>query len=310
MTEYSLAPLAGYTDLPFRRVCRRFGLKVAYTPLIDSGALVYGNKDNPQILARGEDEPWLAVQVLGSRLEDLRKSGQILNQMDFDAVDFNMGCPVRKVLKRCAGAELTRHLDKALDCVKVLREVVTKPFTVKTRILDEVDPEPTVAFCHALEACGVEAIAIHGRLPERIYAGPVAFHVIRAVREALRIPVTANGGIFTLEDARQLQEGTGCERLMVARGALGNPWLFKTLNEQSLYTPSHEEICEVVETQVRDMVRLYGNPGGLVVSRKTILGYLCKWRYPKPLRVKVSSISTTDEFHAFMQEVRASEKRQ
>ena len=305
MTDYALAPMAGYTDLPFRRLCRHFGLKTAYTPLIDSGALVYGNRDNPVILARGEDEPWLAVQVLGSRHEDLRKAALMLDRMPFDAVDFNMGCPVRKVLKRGAGAELTRHADEALTCAKILREQISKPFTVKTRILDETDPEPTVTFCQALEATGVEAIAIHGRLPERIYAGPVAAHVIKAVREALHIPVTANGGIFHLADAQWLGNETGCDRLMVARGAIGNPWLFKELLEQKEYTPSHEEVCAAMEEHVEGMLDLYGRPGGMVVARKIILSYLCKWAYPKKLRAKVNGISTEEDFMPFMAEVRA-----
>ena len=130
---FKLAPLAGYTDLPFRMACREQGVYYAYTALIDSGALVHGNRENDFILKRGEDEPWLGVQLLGSIPEDIRKSAHILKGMDFDTVDFNMGCPMAKVVKRPAGAALVRRENEqlALTCVKILRDIIDKPLTVK-----------------------------------------------------------------------------------------------------------------------------------------------------------------------------------
>ena len=307
MRQYSLAPIAGYTDLPFRRQCRRYGLHYAHTALIDAGALVHGNRENDFILARGQDEPFLAVQLLGSRPDDLRKAAEMLDERDFDAVDFNMGCPVRKILKRGAGAALMQTPEQACECLKIVREAVRhKPLTVKTRILDETDPEPTVRFCQDLEACGIEGLTIHGRLPEKFYSGAVAVDVIKAVRESLKIPVTANGGIFSLADADALAMATGCERLMVARGALGNPWIFRELLQGIPAAPSHGEILEAVESHVREMAEFYCEQSGMILSRKLIQSYLCGRGYRHSLRAKATYLSTLSDFQGFLRELRES----
>lgn len=293
---YILAPLASYSDLPFRQSCRQFGLVFAHTPLLDAGALLHHDSENHDILVRGADEPWLAVQLMGCRPDDLRRAALILNDMDFDALDFNMGCPVRKVIQRNAGAALLKSPELALSCVRTLREVVKKPLTVKTRILSETDPEPTVRFCLALQDCGIDGLTLHGRLAQRIYAGPVAMSVIRAVREALRIPVTANGGIFTAADADALAAGSGCERLMVARGAIGNPWLFRELLQGLPAAPTHDELCAVLLRQVAGMVALYGENRAFLTGRKIILSYLCGRGYRRRLRAQMALVKTMAEF--------------
>ena len=306
MFAFSLAPIAGYTDLPFRRICRRFGLRHAHTALIDAGALVHGNRDNDLILARGEDEDYLAVQLLGSRLDDIRTAAAILAGMDFDAVDFNMGCPVRKILRREAGAALMRSTEHATACLRAIRDAIPdRPLTVKTRILDENDPRPTIDFCLALQDCGIQAITIHGRLASRLYSGPVATGVIRAVREALRIPVIANGGIFSWQDAVSLAEATGCERLMVARGALGNPWLFRELTEQRPVRPSHEEVLAVMREHVGAMLDFYGEASGIILARKIILGYLCGRGYLRSLRAQAVFLASRRDFDEFSRLIEA-----
>lgn len=300
MIRFSLAPIAGYTDLPFRHACRRFGLKYAHTALIDAGALAHGNRENPFILARGGDEDYLAVQLLGSRLDDIKTAALILKDMDFDAVDFNMGCPVKKIIRREAGAALMQFPEKAADCLKVVRDIITdKPLTVKTRILDSEDPEPTLKFCQVLQDCGIQAITIHGRLPAKLYSGPVAANVIRTVRENLRIPVTANGGIFSWQDAAKLAAETGCDSLMVARGALGNPWLFRELANAEPYHPSHAEILSVMRDHVNEMLDFYGEDSGIVVARKIILGYLCGRGYLRSLRAQAVFLKSRREFDDF-----------
>jgi len=305
--QYSLAPIAGYTDLPLRRQCRRYGLHFAHTALIDAGALVHGNRENDFILARGQDEPYLAVQLLGSRPDDLRKAAEMLDSRDFEAVDFNMGCPVRKILKRGAGAALMQTPEQACECLKIVRDAIRhKPLTVKTRILDESDPEPTVRFCQMLEACGIDGLTIHGRLPEKFYSGPVAVGIIKVVRENLKIPVTANGGIFSKADADALALATGCDRLMVARGALGNPWIFRELLQGQPAPPSHEEILEAVGSHVNEMVEFYGEQSGMILSRKLIQSYLCGRGYRHSLRAQATYLATVADFRAFLRDLAAS----
>lgn len=302
-----LAPLAGYTDLPFRNACRRQGLHLAYTALIDAGALVYGNDENEAILMRGADEPWLGVQLLGSKLELIEKAAPMLGERDYDEFNFNMGCPVKKVVQRGSGAALLRQTELALSCVRLLRRLWHgRHFTVKLRILHEHDPEPTVRFCRQLQDEGVEKITIHGRLASKIYSGPVATDVISAVRDNVTIPVIANGGIFSYADACALSEATGCRQVMVARGAIGNPWLFKELlTGEPGAGPSHEELCQTIEEHIRTMLPIYGERPALVAGRKIILGYLSGRGYHRALKLQAGAIQSVQEFRDFMQTLRA-----
>lgn len=304
--EWVLAPLAGYTDIPFRRLCRKFGCRRAFTPLIDACALVYGNRHNREILARGEDEPWLGVQVLGSEPAVMARAAAMLRAMPFDAVDINMGCPVGKVVRKGAGAALPRDPERALRCVEaVRREIGDRPLSVKMRILAEGDPEPTVAFARRLVEAGVGSVTIHGRLWQRGYAGPVFAAVIRAVREALPIPVIANGGVFCRDDGLRLAAATGCRTLMAARGAIGNPWLFRELAAGDASPPSHGELCATLRAHIEGMASLYGELAAMRQGRKIILAYLCGRGYRRALRAAVSQISSMADFEALTRQVSA-----
>ena len=285
----ALAPMAGYTDLPFRRVCRRYGLYYGTTALIDAGALVHGNPDNTAILHRGEEEEWLQVQLLGSIPTDIRTSTRILRDgpWHFDVLDFNMGCPVRKVAKRLAGAALMTQPVRALECLKEMRDNWPGVLTVKMRILKEDNPESTIRLAQQLEAIGVQGLAIHGRLARMVYSGPVHTEIIRAVRESVHIPVTANGGIFTLEDACELSEATGCSRVMVARGCIGVPWIFRDIATGTVLPVSREELLEVMTEHVDQMVQEYGEKSAMILSRKIISSYLSGRGFPHELRAQV-----------------------
>lgn len=303
---YYQAPLAGYTDLPYRRVCRANGCHWMYTALIDSGALVHGNRENENILRRGPEEPWLGVQLLGSIPSDIAKSAEMLDAMDYDAIDFNMGCPMQKVIKRPAGAALLRRENQslALECVELIRARTRKPFSVKLRILDFDDPEPTVSFCKRLVDAGVDSLTIHGRLLESIYAGPVAMHVIRAVAEAVSVPVTANGGVFSVADAVALAEGTGCSRIMIARGSIGNPWIFRSLVNGCDLPPTHEEVCDIMSLHLEGMAECYGERTGMILGRKIVTAYLHGRGYRKEYRIRGSQMSTLDDFHSLLHDMR------
>ena len=301
-----LAPMAGYTDLPFRRVCRLYGLRLGTTALIDSGALVHGNPDSESILRRGEEEEYLQVQLLGSIPEDLRKATRILREgpWHFDVLDFNMGCPVQKVWKRKAGAALMRESALARECLQVIRQEWPGTLTVKMRILDEEDPAPTLEVARMLVSLGVQGITIHGRLARHVYSGPVHTPIIRAVRENLPVPVVANGGIFTGEDARRLARETGCQKVMVARGCLGNPWLFQEILQGEKREIPREERLQVLELQLSEMVREYGERGAMILGRKVVSGYVCGHGFPRELRAQVVHISTWQDFRELLEKLR------
>jgi tRNA-dihydrouridine synthase B len=299
-----LAPLSGYTDEPFRREARRCGCRYAFTPLIDSSSVVYNSDKNENFLFRAADEPWLGIQLVGGDPAILGRAVEALKPRRFEVLDFNMGCPMPKVTKKTAGAALSHNQDLALRCLDSLMRHTTMPVTAKIRIVSETDPAPTVNLALALEQCGIQALTIHGREWEKIYAGPVAVGVIRAVREALKIPVIANGGVFTREDGQWLRRETGCSRIMLARGAIGNPWLFRELADADAPLPSHEEICQAIENQVSGMVEFYGETLALRLARKIILAYLSGRGYRRKRRDMVTRLATRAEFAEFIRAIR------
>lgn len=297
-----LAPLSGYTDLPFRRSCRRHGCVLAFTPLVEVGSVVYRNPRVPSLLARGSEETWLGLQILGSDLSRIEEAVRRLESHPFDVIDFNLGCPVPKVTKRGAGAAMGRNPDFAAECIAAIVALSSRPVTAKIRILNDEDPAPTVHYARLLQAAGCRALTIHGRTWERVYSGPVACHVIAAVADALSIPVIANGGVFDAESAAALRRGTGCSRIMVARGAIGNPWIFEQI--QGALPPAHEAVCAEVDRHIREMVEFHGEEVGMRIGRKIIAAYLGGRGYPRGLRSQVMGLSDLQEFTCFMDRVR------
>jgi tRNA-dihydrouridine synthase B len=299
-----MAPLSGFTDLPFRSACRRHGCAFAFTPLVDSGCIVHGRRWDDPALTRGRDEPWLGVQLLGASPADLGEAAAVLNDGAFDILDFNMGCPMPKVTKRGAGAALGAEPGLAVKCLEALVSRSRFGVTAKMRPLDEADPEPTVTLALALEGVGIRALTIHGRIWSRIYAGPVATGVIHAVSESLAIPVVANGGVVDRESAGRLRAETGCGRIMVARGAVGNPWIFRELLDPAALPPTHEEVVDEMARHVMGMIDLYGERDGAVRARKIILAYMAGRGYRGARREAAKSIRTRKDGEAFLKELR------
>lgn len=300
-----LAPLAGYTDLAFRRACRRYGCRYAFTPLVEAGSIVYRTERTQTAMIRGEDEDWLGVQLLGSRPELIAEAARYLNDLPFDVIDFNMGCPVRKVTKRGAGAALCETADLAASCIEQIARQVTVPVTAKIRIVSSGSLEATVNLARTLAGAGIAALTIHGRTVEQVYSGPVADTAIAAVREAIDIPVIANGGVTDCCSAQSLRRRTGCDRIMIARGAIGNPWIFRSLAAGRDMPPSHQELCDILEEHVLGIVDLYGEKAGLRYARKIVAAYLCGRGYRRALRAEVTSVSCCREFHKLLVKVRS-----
>jgi tRNA-dihydrouridine synthase B len=300
-----LAPLSGYTDLPFRRACRAQGCFYAFTPLISAQSLVHSRERTALLLARGEEEPWLGVQLEGADPDVLARAAVLVRQSTVDCLDLNMGCPVPKVTRRGSGAALSRDPERAWRCLEAVRSHFTGPVTAKVRIVVEDDPEPTVSLVRGLWRAGAAAVTIHGRVQERVYAGPVAMDLLAAVRGSVPIPVVANGGVWDWQTAEALRAGTGCSRLMVARGAVGNPWIFREISERRRLVPAHEEVCDVVEDHVLGMLRLYGEERGMRAARKIVLAYLKGRGYRRELRDSVRTLATAGAFAEYMGELRA-----
>jgi tRNA-dihydrouridine synthase B len=322
---FLMAPLADYTDLPFRASMRRHGAHYLFTQMIDSGALVWAQRGkrkladrNLKIIQRGELEPWLGVQLLGNVPEILGEAVEMLNEYDFDVLDLNMGCPMKKVTKRGCGAAMCQDRDLALWCLETLVKKSRVPVTAKTRIVSGTDIQENVEWAKQLESTGIQALTVHGRDRSAIYSGEPAFDSLRAISEAVDIQVIANGGVMSAEKALEMKEKSGISRQMVARGAIGNPWIFRELQADFIekvaqlrslgkkipkFSPSTNQLVAEMRLNFRDLVEFHGEEVACRVSRKLILAYLKGRGYPSSLRDRVGRLDSVDAYFELIDDV-------
>ena len=299
-----MAPLSGYTDLPYRRSLRRHGCYYVFTEMVDVGSLIYAKDVKRKYLHRGNDEEWLGVQLVGSKIDEFEKAVEIINQHDFSVLDLNIGCPTPKVVRKGKGGGLARNPDLAAKIIELMVKKSSFPVTAKIRIQDIKNPEPTIYLAKKLESAGAQAITIHGRLLKAIYSGPCYADIIAAVKNELNIQVIANGGVMDRESYLQLKEKSECSEIMIARGAMGNPWIFDEIAGERVKYQTPEELCDEMERHVFETAEYYGEELAMKLSRKFILDYLGGRGYTGKLKCKVAEICTVSDFKCFMQEVR------
>jgi tRNA-dihydrouridine synthase B len=299
-----LAPLSGFTDIPYRNSAWRHGCKFAFTEMIDASSLAYGSKRTDIMLKRSPADKWLGVQLVGCHADRIAKAVDILNQHQFDLLDFNLGCPAPKVARKGAGAILGQNSDKAAQLMALIAKKSKFPVTAKIRIQAEEDPKPTILLVKKLIDAGAQAITIHGRIRKRFYAGNVHYQIIAAVRESCDIQIIGNGNVMNLLSYNEMHEKSGCDVVMVARGAMGNPWLFNELNAPATYIPpTVSELLTELQLHVLEMVDFYGEELAMKVSRKIILDYLKGRGFNGTLKSQVSFLKTVDNFNEFMKQV-------
>ncbi len=227
----SLAPMAGVTDFAFRRVCREQGAALTTTEMVSAKALVYKDEKTKSLLYVPEDEHPCAVQIFGHEPEIMAQAAHLALEISgADIVDINMGCPVGKIVKSGDGSDLMRHMELAGEIIRRVKQAVAVPVTVKFRKGWDNGNVNAVEFARMCRDSGADAIAVHGRTRAQMYAGRADWDIIRDVKKAVDIPVTANGDIFSPEDAEHILRYTGCDMAMIGRGSFGNPWLFRQAN--------------------------------------------------------------------------------
>ena len=299
-----MAPLSGFTDAAYRRSLYRHGCKFAVSEMVDVSAMAYRTQSSFFMLERSKEDKFLGCQLVGSSVEHAKIAMQELKAYDFDVIDLNLGCPVPKVAKKGAGAALGRNFELAKAIFSVIADNAKCPVTAKLRIVDADDVEPTLKLVKMLEDCGASAITIHGRIKEAFYSGPVNFEQIRLCRETLSIPVIANGGIMNFDNYSEIREQTGCDKVMLARGAMGNPWLFDELqNNKTFERPDVFELAEEIRLHITDTCNLYGENQGMKLSRKIVHDYLKGRGYKSSYRAEASQMAKLEDLHNLLKKL-------
>lgn len=271
-----LAPMAGVTDIPFRKICRKFGPGLTYTEMASTKAMEFGSDKTEKIIQIMSDERPSIVQIFGSDKDTIKKTIEKLNQQeDIDIIDINMGCPAPKLVKNGDGAGLLLDLKKVEEIIKEATSVSKKPITVKTRKGFNDDIITAVEVAKICEKYGVAMITIHGRTREQYYSGVADLDIIKKVKESVKIPVIGNGDITDVESAKKMFEYTGCDGIMIARGAQGNPWIFKSILDGKDYVPSYEERLQIILEHIKYELENEENKKNAVFKmRKHIAWYL------------------------------------
>ena len=292
-----LAPMAGISDRPFRALCRRFGAGVAATEMLSS---------NPQLLAspvstlrrahRDELEPRV-VQIAGADPTALADFARFNVEQGAQVIDINMGCPVKKVLKQAAGSALLRDEVLVATLLKAVVAAVAVPVTLKIRTGWSPDLRNGVTIARIAEDCGISALAVHGRTRACMFNGDAEYDTIAAIKQSIRIPVTANGDITTPEKARAVLAHTGADAVMIGRGARGRPWIFREI-EHFLRTGVHlpalpfVQIHQILSEHLRAIHAFYGEHMGLGYARKHTAWYLERFRGAREFRAEFNRVGS------------------
>lgn len=315
-----LAPLAGYTDYAMRTVCRRMGAEMTVSEMVSSRALCYHDEKTPALARVGKDELPMAVQIFGCEPHFMAEAAKMVASgmgggVAPTAIDINMGCPVKKIVSAGDGSALMKNPALVYEIVKRVTDAVSLPVTVKIRAGWDEKHKNAVEVAKAIEAGGASLITVHGRTRTQLYSGTADRHIIAAVKEAVSVPVVGNGDVRTAADALSLLRETGCDGVMVGRGAVGNPFIFKEILcalEGKEYTPpSVRKRLSVALEQLRLAVADKGEKTGIHEARKQFCEYLHGVRGAVAMRVKVIRAESYDEIASlaeqFLEEYRERE---
>ncbi len=273
-----VAPMAGVTDNPFRKLCKSFGAGHAVSEMIIADTALYARKKS---LYRanfdGEIAP-ISAQIAGAEPDKLAEAARYQIDNGAQIIDINMGCPAKKVCRKLAGSALLQDEDLVARLLDTAVNAVNAPVTLKTRLGYENGRENILRIAQRAEQAGIAAIAIHGRTREDMYNGEARYELIRAVKESVSIPVIANGDIDSAQKAQRVYELTGCDAVMIGRAAQGQPWIFRDIEHflrtgETLATPTVSEIKEIVLTHLQELYKFYGEYSGCRIARKHIAWY-------------------------------------
>ena len=305
-----LAPMAGVTDLPFRLLCKEQGAGLLCMEMVSAKAILYKNRNTEDLLRIDPKEHPVSLQLFGS---DPKIMGEIAKQIEerpFDILDINMGCPVPKVVNNSDGSALMKNPILAGKIIEATVKAIQKPVTVKIRKGFDEEHVNAVEMAHIAQESGAAAVAVHGRTREQYYSGKADWDIIRQVKEAVSIPVIGNGDILTAMDVIRMEEQTGCDGFMIARGAEGNPWIFSQILQyfetgKEPEKPSFSEVKDMILRHARMQIACKGEYTGIREMRKHAAWYTAGYKNSSKLRAKVCEVETYEHLEELFEEALA-----
>ena len=295
-----LGPMAGVTDLPFRLLCKEQGAGLLCMEMVSAKGIMYNNKNTKFLLTIDERERPVSLQLFGSDADIISEQAKRIEELPFDILDINMGCPVPKIVNNGDGSALMKNPLLAGEIIEKTARAIQKPVTVKIRKGFDEEHINAVEMAHIAQESGAAAIAVHGRTREQYYSGKADWEIIRKVKEAVKIPVIGNGDVWTPQDAIDMRKQTGCDGVMIGRGAQGNPWIFKQIlhYEQTgelLEKPSPQEVTEMILRHAKMQMEFKGEYIGMREIRKHAAWYTAGYKNSAKLRGKINETETYEE---------------